>query len=127
MTTKETYQAVVVGAGAGGGCVAKTLAAAGVQTLLLERGEWSKTDVYGEDDLSSQRSPWLTLGPGPGGARTCRQHFHDNGSFGVVVPWNAACVGSGTVTYGAMGWRFLETDFRLKTHYGEIPDSSVED
>jgi choline dehydrogenase-like flavoprotein len=118
---------VVVGAGAGGGCVAKTLAAAGVQTLLLERGEWSKTDVYGEDDLSSQRSPWLTLGPGPGGARTCRQHFHDNGSFGVVVPWNAACVGSGTVTYGAMGWRFLETDFRLKTHYGEIPDSSVED
>ena len=81
MTAKETYQAVVVGAGAGGGCVAKTLAAAGVQTLLLERGEWSKTDVYGEDDLSSQRSPWLTLGPGPGGARTCRQHFHDNGSL----------------------------------------------
>ena len=127
MAAKEIYEAVVVGAGAGGGCVAKTLAAAGIRTLLFERGEWAKTDVYGEDDLSSQRSPWLTLGPGPGGARTCRQHFNDNGSFGVVIPWNAACVGSGTVTYGAQSWRFLETDFRLKSHYGELPDSSLED
>ena len=26
-----------------------------------------------------------------------------------------------------MAWRFLETDFKLKTHYGELPDSSLED
>ena len=127
MAIRETVEAIVVGAGAGGGCAAKTLAVAGVQTLLLERGEWAKGDVFGEDDLSSQRSPWLTQGPGPFGARTRPVHAHDNGRFGVVVPWNAACVGSGTVTYGAMAWRFLETDFRLKTHYGEIPDASVED
>ena len=113
MAIRETVEAIVVGAGAGGGCAAKTLAVAGVQTLLLERGEWAKGDVFGEDDLSSQRSPWLTQGPGPFGARTRPVHAHDNGSFGVVVPWNAACVGSGTVTYGAMAWRFLETDFRL--------------
>ena len=125
--SREMFDAIVVGAGAGGGCAAKTLAVAGIKTLLLERGEWAKGDVYGEDDLSSQRSPWLTQGPGPFGARTLKSHFHDNGRFGVVVPWNAACVGSGTVTYGAMAWRFLETDFKLKTHYGELPDSSIED
>ena len=125
--TRETTDAVVVGAGAGGGCAAKVLACAGIKTVLLERGEWTKTDVLGEDDLASQRSPHLVLGPGPKGARTRKCHFHDNGRFGVVVPWNAACVGSGTVTYGAMAWRFLEKDFRLKSHYGELPDSSLED
>jgi len=124
---RETTDVVVVGAGAGGGCVAKVLATAGLKTMLLERGEWTKADVYGEDDLASQRSARLVLGPGPGGTRTCKSHYHDNGNFGVVVPWNAACVGSGTVTYGARAWRFLETDFRLVSHYGELPDSSLTD
>lgn len=124
---KETADAVVIGSGAGGGCAAKVLACAGIRTVIIERGEWAKGDVLGEDDLASQRSPHLCQGPGPGGARTRECHFHDNGRFGVVVPWNAACVGSGTVTYGAMAWRFLETDFKLKSHYGEIPGSSVED
>lgn len=124
---RESTEAIVVGAGAGGGCAAKVLACAGIRTMLLERGEWAKTDVLGEDDLASQRSPHLCQGPGPHGTRTRKCHFTDNGSFGVVQPWNAACVGSGTVTYGAMAWRFLETDFRLKSHYGEIPDSSIED
>ena len=124
---RETVDAVVIGSGAGGGCAAKVLACAGIKTLVLERGEWAKGDVLGEDDLASQRSPCLCLGPGPGGVRTRKCHYHDNGNFGVVSPWNAACVGSGTVTYGAMAWRFLETDFRLKSHYGELPGSSVED
>lgn len=124
---RESADAVVVGAGAGGGCAAKVLACAGIKTLLLERGEWNRTDPLGEDDLTSQRSPHLVLGPGPGATRTRSCHFHDNGAFGVVTPWNAACVGSGTVTYAAQAWRFLETDFRLKSHYGELPGSSMED
>ena len=124
---RETTEAVVVGAGAGGGCAAKVLACAGIKTVVLERGEWAKGDVLGEDDLASQRSPCLVLGPGPGGTRTRKCHFHGNGNFGVVCPWNAACVGSGTVTYGAMAWRFLEKDFRLKSHYGEISGATLED
>ena len=124
---RETTEAIVVGAGAGGGCAAKVLATAGIKTLLLERGEWTKADVFGEDDLSSQRTPILVQGPGPGGTRTRKCHFCNNGNYGVVNPINAACVGSGTVTYGAMAWRFLEKDFRLKSHYGEIPDSSLVD
>ena len=124
---REVFDAVVVGAGAGGGCAAKTLACAGIKTLLLERGEWLKSDVYGEDDLAGQRTCWLVQGPGRGGARTRRCHYADNGRHQVVAPVNAACVGSGTVTYGAMAWRFMETDFALKSHYGEVPGSSLED
>ena len=124
---RETTDAVVVGAGAGGGCAAKVLACAGIKTMLLERGEWAKSDVNGEADLCGQRNPALVMGPGRLGERTRTCHFSDNGGWGVVNNWNAACVGSGTVTYGAMGWRFLEKDFRLKSHYGEVPDSSLED
>ena len=93
---RETVEAVVIGFGAGGGCAAKVLACAGIKTLVLERGEWAKGDVLGEDDLASQRSPCLCLGSGPGGSRTRKCHYHDNGDFGVVSPLNAACVGSGT-------------------------------
>ena len=124
---REATEAVVVGAGAGGGCAAKVLACAGIRTVLLERGEWCRTDPLGEDDLASQRSAHLVQGPGPHGARTRPLHFEDNGAWGVVTPLNAACVGSGTVTYAAQAWRFFETDFRLKSHYGELPDSSLAD
>ncbi len=40
---------------------------------------------------------------------------------------NAACVGSGTVSYGAMAWRFMEEDFKLKTVYGHVEGSTLED
>ena len=72
---RESTEAIVVGAGAGGGCAAKVLASAGIKTILLERGEWTKADVFGEDDLSSQRTPILVQGPGRGGARTRKCHF----------------------------------------------------
>lgn len=123
----EFTDAIVVGSGAGGGCCAKTLAAAGIKVVMLERGEWNRTDPLGEDDLSGQRSPCLVQGPGPHGTRTRKEHFTDNGWDGVVIPNNAACVGSGTVTYGAMGWRFMPQDFRLKTTYGELAGSTMDD
>ena len=40
---------------------------------------------------------------------------------------NAACVGSGTVSYGAMGWRFMEQDFKMRSTYGAVPGSTLED
>jgi len=40
---------------------------------------------------------------------------------------NAACVGGGTLSYGAMAFRFLPQDFRMKSTYGVPPGSSLED
>ena len=37
----------------------------------------------------------------------------------------AACVGSGTVSYGAMAWRFMPEDFRMKSEYGEVTGSTL--
>ena len=47
--------AVVIGAGAGGGIMAEQLALAGKQVVLLERGRALKFADTGHDELRSQR------------------------------------------------------------------------
>ena len=40
---------------------------------------------------------------------------------------NAACVGGGTFSYGAMAWRYLEKDFRMRSTYGPVAGSTLDD
>jgi choline dehydrogenase-like flavoprotein len=40
---------------------------------------------------------------------------------------NAACVGGGTASYGAMAWRYMEKDFRMRSTYGAVEGSTLED
>ena len=125
--------AVIVGAGAGGGIVAKELAVAGLSVVLLERGNWPRYDEYNDDELVSQRTPALGNPFGPDDARYRRVVVNPDGSTRVVLPSeggynnNAGCVGGGTVSYGAMAWRFMPQDFRLESTYGEVEGSTLDD
>jgi choline dehydrogenase-like flavoprotein len=124
--------AIVVGAGAGGGIVAKELAVAGLSVVLFERGGWATYDDH-DDELISQRTTVLGNAFGPDDKRHRRVVVYGDGSSRIVLPSeggysnNAACVGSGTVSYGAMAWRFMEQDFKLKTIYGPVEGSTLED
>ena len=95
--------AVVIGAGAGGGVVAKELATAGLSVLLIERGRWHTFDEHGDDELTSQRTFPLKCGYGPDNEHNWRMASDGKGGWIKVFPndWaygnNAACVGSGTV------------------------------
>src|SRR5208282_5259961 len=40
---------------------------------------------------------------------------------------NAACVGGVTASYGAMAWRYMEKDFRMRSTYGVVEGSTLED
>jgi choline dehydrogenase-like flavoprotein len=125
--------AVVVGAGAGGGVVAKELSVAGLSVVLLERGGWTHFDDHPHDELLSQRTTVLGNAFGPDDARHFRLVHNRDGSWRKVRPSegaygnNAACMGSGTVSYGAMAWRFMPEDFRLRSHYGAVEGSTLED
>jgi choline dehydrogenase-like flavoprotein len=125
--------AVVIGAGAGGGVIAKELACAGMRVVLLERGRWETAWDDRKDDLRNQRTSDLGAPFGPDAERNPRVAVDRSGRELVVLPSdgaysnNAACVGSGTVSYGAMAWRYMAQDFRMKSLYGCPPGSTLDD
>lgn len=128
----DHVDAVVVGAGAGGGIVAKELAEAGLTVVLFERGRWYSFDDHDHDELISQRTFPLGNAFGPDNERY-RRVVQSGDGWRVVKPneWaynnNAACVGGGTFSYGAMGWRFMPEDFRMRTTYGAVEGSTLDD
>lgn len=130
---KNHFNAIVVGSGAGGGIVAKELAVAGLTVALMERGDWPVYDEHINDELISQRAMVLAAVSGPDWKKNPRVYVHPDGRRETVLGNDgrysplAACVGSGTVTYGAMAWRYMEEDFKLKTTYGEVAGSTLED
>ncbi|MGO9338201.1 MAG: GMC family oxidoreductase [Terracidiphilus sp.] len=125
--------AVVVGAGAAGGIVAKELAVAGLSVVLLERGLWLTANDCRKDDLRNQRTTVLGNAFGPEDEGNPRVWVDENGLPHIALPSegayqnNAACVGGGTLSYGAQAWRYLPQDFRMRSTYGAPPGSSLED
>jgi choline dehydrogenase-like flavoprotein len=133
MTLPEV-DVVIVGAGGAGGIVANELSQAGLKVALLERGRSQKFSETGHDELRSQRTTVLGNAFGPddehysrlvklGDEKAFRQVLPSEGEYGNI----AAVVGGGTLSYGAMAWRMLEKDFRMRTTYGAPPGSSLED
>ncbi|MCX6620046.1 MAG: GMC family oxidoreductase [Acidobacteria bacterium] len=129
----QKVNAVVVGAGAGGGIVAKELAEAGLRVVLLERGRWNSAFDCRKDDLRNQRTSVLGHPFGPDDERNPRVVVDAKGQERVVAPSgpgysnNAGCVGGGTLSYGAMAWRYHPSDFRMKSIYGHVEGGTLED
>lgn len=125
--------AVVIGSGAGGGVVAKELAVAGMKVVLLERGRWISPFECAKDDLRNQRTSVLGASFGPEDEGNPRVKVNRDGSEEIVYPSrgayhnNAMCVGGGTASYGAMAWRFMAQDFRMRSTYGAVEGSTLED
>jgi choline dehydrogenase-like flavoprotein len=125
--------AVVIGAGAGGGVVAKELCEAGLRVALLERGRWYTANDCRKDDLRNQRTSVLGNNSGPDDERNPRVFVDHEGNRHIVLPSeggysnNAACVGGGTLTYGAMAWRYQPKDFRMRSTYGALEGSTLGD
>ena len=130
----KRVNAVIVGAGAGGGVVAKELATAGLSVVLLERGKWYTANDCRKDDLHSQVVTVLGCAFGPEDEGNPRVWVDAKGAAHTVVPSEggmyqnvASCVGGGTLSWGAQAWRFLPQDFKMRSTYGALPGSSLED
>ncbi len=129
----KRVNAVVVGAGAAGGIVAKELATAGLSVVLLERGKWYTANDGRKDDLRNQRTTVLGNAFGPEDEGHPRVWIDSRGAAHTVLPSegnyqnDAACVGGGTLSYGAMAWRYMPQDFKMRSTYGAPPGSSLQD
>jgi choline dehydrogenase-like flavoprotein len=125
--------AVIIGAGAGGGVVAKELATHGLSVVVLERGTWVRPSEDRKDDLRNQRTSILGNNSGPAEHGNPRVVVDLQGRERIASPSqagysnNAACVGGGTLTYGAMAWRYHPNDFRMRSTYGAPEGSTLED
>ena len=129
----KKVNAIVVGSGAGGGVVAKELSTAGLSVVLFERGGWITYDDHPDDELISQPIAPLGTSCGPDDRRYRRVMVYPDGRSRVVLPSEAdynniaACVGSGTVSYAALAWRYMQEDFKMRSTYGFVPGSTLED
>ncbi|MFW7414828.1 GMC oxidoreductase [Demequina sp. SO4-18] len=121
------YDAIVIGSGAGGSVAAQEYAEAGLQVLVVERGDAPPTHTLARDHL---RNPHADAGldvlTGPP-ARANPRVLADGTVVTAADPrWgnNAMTLGGGTRVYGAHAWRFSPQDFRMASTYG-VPDGSA--
>jgi choline dehydrogenase-like flavoprotein len=128
------YDAVVVGAGAGGGVIAALLAESGRRVLLLERGQMLSFAEVGRNHLRNQRLSQYGNDAGPDAPDHPRVIVNErSGTERIVEPHqggyhnNAATVGGGTRVYGAQAWRFHPLDFCMASTYGVPKGSSLAD
>jgi choline dehydrogenase-like flavoprotein len=130
----DTYDAIIIGGGAGGGIVACVLAEAGQRVLLLERGKNMSYNDVSRDHLRNHRLAKYGHNTGPAMEGNPRVFIDPVTNQREIVPpnhWgyhnNAMVLGGGTRVYGAQAWRYLPTDFRMATTYGVPEGSSLAD
>ncbi len=127
------FDAVIVGAGAGGGIAAYVLATRGWKVALLEKGRNSyptlgapvlQGNLFGNDEIRLHRyygyqDPFVeprTFRPGAGAT----QATIDFQGLGVTV-------GGGTVQYDADSPRLQRIDFRSRSTFGPVDGADVVD
>jgi choline dehydrogenase-like flavoprotein len=129
----ERVDVVVIGSGAGGGVVANELAQAGLSVVVFERGKKYSLADYNHSELKSQYSFPPAYGPAVRpNPRTFRYTDRETArlvyaGFDGVYGKTAAAVGGATLAYGAAAWRYQREDFRMKSTYGAVPGTSLED
>jgi choline dehydrogenase-like flavoprotein len=126
MSTTEETDVLVIGSGAGGGTLAWSLAEAGVSVLVLEKGPYytAKDFAYHDEVLIQKRGFFTPIQEHePRMLReTNEPEFKRTGAG-----WLANCVGGGTVHMSGFFLRLHEIDFKMKSVYGDLPHSAVED
>ncbi|HEY3917185.1 MAG TPA: GMC family oxidoreductase [Stellaceae bacterium] len=123
MTQKlPAADAVIVGLGWTGSILAEALTRAGLKVVAIERGPWRDTatdfpTTYAQDELRYRVRHDLFLRPAQE-TMTFRNKASQTAlpirSWGSFMPPNG--VGGGGVHWNAETWRFLPSDFQLKTH-----------
>jgi gluconate 2-dehydrogenase alpha chain len=113
---------VIIGLGWTGSIIANELTDEGLDVVAVERGPWRNTATdyppnYAQDELRYRVRHELFLRPDQT-TFTFRNKMHQTAlpirSWGAFMPPNG--VGGGGVHWNAETWRFLPTDFVLRTH-----------
>jgi len=124
----DTVDFVVVGSGAAGGVMARELAQAGFDVLVLEQGPRFTAADFRHDELDYWFNNSLTNSPDTS-PQTFRRSPQDRAERVREFPalWYARMVGGSSNHFTANFWRFHEVDFRERSLLGAIPGTSFAD
>lgn len=103
------YDIIIIGTGAGGGTIARTLAPSGLRILILERGEY----------LPRERENWDEKAVCIEKRYQADETWYDKDDK-PFQPYTHYCVGGNTKMYGAALLRLRETDFGEVGHVGGV-------
>jgi choline dehydrogenase-like flavoprotein len=94
------YDIIIIGSGAGGGTIARTLASTGLRILIIERGDYlpRERENWSEDAVWRQKR------------YQARETWYDKDDQ-PFEPYTHYCVGGNTKMYGAALLRLRERDF----------------
>ncbi|MEM6796880.1 MAG: GMC family oxidoreductase [Acidobacteriota bacterium] len=111
---------LIIGSGAGGGPMALSLAKAGYEVLVLEKGARHSRAAYAHDETEVTRNSFFTppLEREPHTVVTSQTEQAQLSQLG----WIACCVGGGTVHMGAYLYRFHPDDFRMRSRFGDYEE-----
>uniref|UniRef100_A0A8J4M5Q3 GMC family oxidoreductase n=1 Tax=Acidicaldus sp. TaxID=1872105 RepID=A0A8J4M5Q3_9PROT len=136
----KPVDAVVIGFGWSGALLAETLSAAGLSVVALERGPWRDTatsfpPARAPDELRYAVRHDLVVAPAESTItfrNTIAQTALPVRAWGSFLPASGA--GGGGVHWNGQTWRFLPSDFSLRSHltkrYGSrfiAPDITIQD
>ncbi|WP_368680762.1 GMC family oxidoreductase (plasmid) [Rhodococcus opacus] len=116
---------LVVGAGASGSVVAKTMAEAGFSVVCLEQGEWIEASDYASDKLEReilQEGRWH-IDPN---YRKRPEDYPCDVSESAIHPVMFNAVGGSTIHYAGEWTRLLPSDFRVRTLDGVGDDWPID-
>src|SRR5215813_8397848 len=123
----ETVDFVIVGSGAAGGVLAKELATAGFDVVVLEQGPWQQPNQFTHDELAVEReNDMLNTGfePFQSFRITDAEPMRRNPGRGLLYRRG---VGGSSVHFTANYWRFRPIDFKERSVLGPISGTGFAD
>ena len=126
--TTDTVDFVVVGSGAAGGVVARELAQAGLDVVVMEQGPRLSAADFKHDELSYWYDHAITVDPRKS-PQTFRKTASDKAVHAPGAPTliYARLVGGSSTHFTANFWRFHEVDFRERSLLGPIARTTFDD
>ena len=119
--TSDDSVFVVVGSGAGGGTLANALCQHGIKVVLLEAGARQSPETFLNDEWPSfSQLAWLDKRTTSGSWRVAKD-------FRRLAGLDLQDRGGSTTHWAGASLRFQEHEFKVKTHYGDIPGANLLD
>jgi len=118
---KDDSVVVVIGSGAGGGTLGSQLAQHGVRTVIMEAGGRHEIEDFANDEWGMfGKITWLDKRTTSGSWRVAKD-------FAGLPAWIVKAVGGSTVHWAGASLRFQEHEWKVRTHYGNIPGANLLD